>query len=76
MLSSSFLNLAILSEEQNKSKNKSKLKPWIEIQEKHNKDIRANLLIPENIDLDFVNFIDFINKREDLITQKLKMNLK
>lgn len=75
-LHNTVLNLAILSEEQNKSKNKSKLKPWIEIQEKHNKDIRANLLIPENIDLDFVNFIDFINKREDLITQKLKMNLK
>ena len=75
-LHNTVLNLAILSEEQNKSKNKSKLKPWIEIQEKHNKDIRANLLIPENIDLDFVNFIDFINKREDLITQRLKTNLK
>lgn len=70
------LNLAFLSEEQNKSKNKSLLKNWIEKEEKYNQEIRNTLLIPEVIDLDFVNFEEFISKREvalkELIKQKLK----
>jgi len=69
------LNLAILSEEQNKSKNDTFLKPWIEEQEKYNKDIRNALLIPENIDLDFGNFEEFITKREILFKKLLKQNL-
>lgn len=68
----SVLNLAILSEEQNKSKNKSELKAWVEKEEKFNKNIRNTLLIPENIDLEFENFIDFINKREIILTNLLK----
>src|SRR5690606_36644537 len=52
-LHNTHLNLAILSEEQNQSMNKNKLKHWFEIQEKQNKDTTANLLISETIDLDF-----------------------
>jgi len=72
----SVLNLAILSEEQNKSKNKSELKAWIEKEEKYNQNIKATLLIPEKTDLDFNSFIDFINERERHLTQLLKTNLK
>jgi len=70
------LNLAILSEEQNKSKNDKPLKPWLEEQEKHNKDIRNTLLIPENIDLDFDNFEEFITKRETMFKELIKLKLK
>lgn len=72
----SILNLAILSEEQNKSKNKSELKTWIENEEKFNKDIRNTLLIPESVDIAFTAFIDFINKREIMLTDLLKTNLR
>ncbi|WP_420583109.1 DUF262 domain-containing protein [Reichenbachiella sp.] len=69
------LNLALLSEEQNKSKNSSALKPWIEEQEKHNKGIRNELYIPENIDLDWSNFKEFIEKREELLTHLIRENI-
>lgn len=61
------LNLALLSEEQNKSKNKSELKNWIEKQENHNIGIRNSLLIPELIDLKFENFKEFIQEREKIL---------
>ena len=61
------LNLALLSEEQNKSKNKSELGNWIEKQEKHNLGIRNTLLIPESVDLRFDNFKEFIKEREKLL---------
>jgi hypothetical protein len=70
------LNLAILSEEQNKSKNDKLLKPWVEEQEKHNKDIRNTLLIPENIDLGFDNFEEFISTRETIFKELIKTKLK
>jgi len=70
------LNLAILSEEQNKSKNDKLLKPWLEEQEKHNKDIRNTLLIPENIDLGFDNFEEFITNRETMFKELIKLKLK
>jgi uncharacterized protein with ParB-like and HNH nuclease domain len=70
------LNLAILSEEQNKSKNDKWLKPWIEEQENHNKDIRNTLLIPENIDLGFDNFEEFISTRETIFKELIKAKLK
>jgi uncharacterized protein with ParB-like and HNH nuclease domain len=69
------LNLALLSEEQNKSKNKLPLKEWIEEQEKNNIGIRNLLLIPENIDLDFNNFQEFINKRKELLKDKILKNI-
>lgn len=72
----SVLNLALLSEEQNKSKSKNELKAWIEKEEEFNKDIRNALIIPENTDIGFTNFIDFINKREILLTSLLKAKLK
>ena len=69
------LNLTLLSEEQNKSKNKSPLKEWVNDQEKHNSGIRNVLQIPEKIDLSFNNFKEFIAKREDLLRTKIKENI-
>jgi len=60
---------------QNKSKNKSPLNTWIISHEKSNKGIRNELLIPENVDLDFNNFKEFIEKREDLLKQHIINNL-
>ena len=70
------LNLALLSEEQNKSKNKSALKGWIERQEKNNAGIRNEVLIPEKIDLSFENFQEFVEKREIKLTNIIKENIK
>jgi len=69
------LNLTLLSEEQNKSKNKSPLKEWINDQEKHNSGIRNLLQIPEKIDLGFNNFKEFIEKREGLLRNIIKTNI-
>ena len=69
------LNLALLSEEQNKSKNCSELKGWIEDQEKYNSGIRNALLIPETIDLSFSNFKNFIETREILLISLIKSKL-
>jgi len=68
------LNLALLSEEQNKSKNKSELKNWIENQEKHNLGIRNSLLIPESTDLKFENFKEYIQEREKLLKKIIREN--
>lgn len=68
------LNLALLSEEQNKSKNKSELKNWIEKQELHNHGIRNTLHIPESIDLNFNNFKEFIRERERILKNKIREN--
>ncbi|KAA6314515.1 hypothetical protein EZS27_034876, partial [termite gut metagenome] len=70
------LNLALLSEEQNKSKQDMELNLWIIEQEKYNKDIRNSLLIPENIDLSFGNFEEFILKREIILKDILQQRLK
>lgn len=69
------LNLALLSEEQNKSKNKSPLKNWIVSQEIFNKGIKGELLIPERIELDILNFKQFIKNREILLKEKIKRNI-
>lgn len=68
-------NLALLSEEQNKSKNDRSLKDWIAIQEIHNKNIRNTLLIPEHIDLDISNFEEFISEREKLLKSIIIQNI-
>lgn len=68
------LNLAFLSEEQNKSKNKSPLKDWITVQKQHNKGIEGDLIIPENIELDISNFKLFIEERELLLKDRIKLN--
>jgi len=69
------LNLTLLSEELNKSKNKSDLKIWISNQEKQNGNIRNTLQIPEKIDLDFNNFPEFVSKREELLKEIIKRNI-
>lgn len=69
------LNLGLLSEEQNKSKNKSPLNDWIDKQLVFNVTIKDSLLIPENTSLDFYNFEEFINKREIKLKQIIKENI-
>ncbi|WP_299163226.1 DUF262 domain-containing protein [uncultured Tenacibaculum sp.] len=69
------LNLALLSEEQNKSKNKRELDIWIKEQEKTNKGIRNSLLIPELVGLSFENFKKFIQKREEVLKEIIKENI-
>ncbi len=69
------LNLALLSEEQNKSKNKSALNGWVEEQEKYNNGIRNQLLIPEKVDLAFDNFKTFIEERESVLKKIIKTNI-
>jgi hypothetical protein len=69
------LNLGLLSEEQNKSKNKSPLHDWIDKQLAFNVTIKDSLLIPENTSLDFYNFEEFINKREIKLKQIIKENI-
>ena len=65
----------MLSEEQNKSKNKSPLNDWIDKQLVFNVTIKDSLLIPENTSLDFYNFEKFINKREIKLKQIIKENI-
>lgn len=69
------LNLGLLSEEQNKSKNKSPLNDWIDKQLVFNETIKDTLLIPENTSLDFYSFEEFINKREIKLKQIIKENI-
>lgn len=69
------LNLAFLSEEQNKSKNDKDLKSWILEQEIHNSGIRNDLFIPEQVDLEFSQFENFILEREKLLSEKIRTEI-
>lgn len=69
------LNLSLLSEEQNKSKRDQELDKWIIEQESHNKDIKSILLIPENADLSFTKFEEFITQREIKLKEIIKENI-
>jgi uncharacterized protein with ParB-like and HNH nuclease domain len=71
----SILNLALLSEEQNKSKNNLPLKEWIEQQETHNITIRDDLLIPGKVNLDFTEFKNFIYERQRLLKLVIQSNI-
>lgn len=68
------LNLGLLSEEQNKSKNKSPLNTWLE-QQLSSRQIRERLLIPENASCDFKDFRSFIEKRKELLKERIRNNI-
>jgi len=69
----SILNLQMLDSNENMSKNDMSLKDWIDEQTK-NKDkdkfLESHLIPNVNFELD--NFEDFINKRKEILIEKLK----
>lgn len=70
----SFANLQLLTAPQNQSKNDKDFDAWL-----NEKPINYNTddhCIPMDINLSFGNFKEFIQKREELIRQRLKENLK
>ena len=69
----SILNLQMLDENENKSKQHKSLKDWVKTQiEKYDeKRFMEDHLIPMNIDLSLTNFIEFIEKREKILIEKL-----
>jgi uncharacterized protein with ParB-like and HNH nuclease domain len=70
----SILNLQMLDENENKSKQDMDLKTWVENFTK-NTDIKRFMdshIIPQNIDLSLNNFGEFIDKRKKLLMEKLK----
>lgn len=73
----SFANLQLLPASQNQSKNDEFFDEWLK---KMNPADRETYMkehyIPTDIDLSFSNFKEFIRKREELIRQRLKENLK
>jgi hypothetical protein len=69
------LNLALLSEENNKSKGKGALKPWVDKQDKYRSNLYNELLIPSDVDLDFHNFKQFIQEREILLKKRILENI-
>ncbi len=66
----SILNLELLTESENRSRGDTPFDEWLE---KHNKDVYKDLHhIPEMDDYGFDNFLEFVNEREKLLTDKLK----
>ncbi|SFE63906.1 Protein of unknown function DUF262 [Chitinophaga sp. CF118] len=69
------LNLGFLASETNQSKKDQPLKVWIDHKILSNSNIRSELLIPEEVDLCFDNFEQFIMEREQILLGRLKANL-
>lgn len=73
----SILNLQMLDANENMSKNAMNLKDWVE-QETKNADLKRFMeshIIPQNISLELSNFTEYITKRKELLTTKLKTAL-
>jgi len=70
----SILNLQMLDENENKSKQHMELKLWVNnaIKETDQKRFMESHIIPQNIDLSLNNFSEFIEKRKELLITKLK----
>lgn len=64
----SIANLQLLNNHLNSSKLDSTLKSWAE----KNKLNYLDLFLPENIDLDIINFKEFVEKRKSFLVQKIK----
>lgn len=70
----SILNLQMLDANENMSKNGKNLKDWIE-KETKNSDIKRFMdshIIPQNINLELLNFTEYIINRKFLLVNKLK----
>jgi uncharacterized protein with ParB-like and HNH nuclease domain len=67
----SIVNLQMLGENQNKSKNDMSLKEWVVSTGKSRKDLLEETYLPERINLDTSNFDEFYSKRKDLLSKAL-----
>lgn len=67
-------NLQLLSESENRSKNKKLLKEWIENSDKPD-EIKELHCIPNDVSLDLADFNSYIEKRSKLLEDQLKENL-
>lgn len=70
----SILNLQMLDANENMSKNGKNLKDWVE-KETKNSDIKRFMdshIIPQNINLELLNFTEYIINRKILLVNKLK----
>ena len=66
-------NLQLMEGRQNESKNASPLKGWIEQMRESERSIFAsNNYFPENVGLDFKDFISFYQKRKEILRVKLR----
>ncbi len=73
----SFANLQLLPATQNQSKNDDFFDDWLKKMSPADREAyMKEHYIPTDIDLSFGNFKKFIQKREELIRQRLKENLK
>ena len=73
----SFANLQLLPASQNQSKNDEFFDDWLKKMSLADREAyMKEHYIPTDIDLSFGNFKEFIQKREELIRQRLKENLK
>ena len=73
----SFANLQLLPASQNQSKNNEFFDEWLKKMSPADRETyMKEHYIPTDIDLSFGNFKEFIQKREELIRQRLKENLK
>ena len=73
----SFANLQLLPASQNQSKNDEFFDDWLKKMSPSDREAyMKEHYIPTDIDLSFGNFKKFIQKREELIRQRLKENLK
>lgn len=67
----SIVNLQMLGENQNKSKNNMSLKDWVTATTKSRKDLLTETYLPETINLDTTNFEEFYKERKKLLSDKL-----
>lgn len=67
----SIVNLQMLGENENKSKNAIPLKDWVEQTKKDRKTLLNETYLPDTIDLSINNFDNFYKERKKLLTTKL-----
>jgi uncharacterized protein with ParB-like and HNH nuclease domain len=70
----SILNLQMLDENENKSKQDKSLKEWVDQETKNydKKRFMENHIIPQNVSLELSYFPEFIAKRKDLLLIKMR----
>ena len=68
----SIVNLQMLGENENKSKNDMSLCDWVAQTGKDRATLKKETYLPENIDLALESFDDFYAERKKLLAEKLK----
>ena len=68
----SIANLQLLSDSQNKSKNAKTFAEWFDgFPTERKESLREAKLYPQNMDYDFSHFIEFTDKRRELLKERL-----